>query len=180
MNLLNQSAKYVITGGPGFGKTALIEAIKKEGFYVKPEAARAVIEKIGKTYFKLDPSKRLNFQRMIFEIQLDDYRNSPAEGICFFDRGLPDNIAYLKIAKIDSPEDFLRLCQICRYRGVFVVPPWREIYAPDSERKESYEEAVKLHSAILQSYEDCDYEIIELPRASVEERVKFIKSRLSD
>src|SRR5690606_30859744 len=34
---------FIITGGPGVGKTALLNALSSDGFRVVPEAARAII-----------------------------------------------------------------------------------------------------------------------------------------
>jgi predicted ATPase len=34
---------YIITGGPGSGKSTLIEALAAEGFHHMPEAGRAII-----------------------------------------------------------------------------------------------------------------------------------------
>ena len=36
--------KFVITGGPGFGKTSLLKELEKKGYKVFHEAARAIIE----------------------------------------------------------------------------------------------------------------------------------------
>ena len=36
--------KCVITGGPGCGKTSVLEALKKMGYEIVPEGARQIIE----------------------------------------------------------------------------------------------------------------------------------------
>ena len=36
--------KYVITGGPGIGKTTVIEILSSRGYEIVPEAARIIIE----------------------------------------------------------------------------------------------------------------------------------------
>jgi hypothetical protein len=59
-------------------------------------------------------------------------------------------------------------------RLVFVAPPWQEIFHPDRERKQDFNEAVRTHEAMVATYTECGYELVELPRASVEERMEFV------
>jgi predicted ATPase len=71
-------------------------------------------------------------------------------------------------------------CRKYRYaRRVFLAPPWREIYAMDAERKQSYDEAVKTYEGMARVYEDCGYEVVEIPRVTAEERADFILSMLA-
>jgi predicted ATPase len=69
------------------------------------------------------------------------------------------------------------MCDRHRYwRRVFLAPPWREIYKIDSERKQNFDEAVRTYSLMQNTYEGCGYEVVTMPRVSVEERVEFILS----
>ncbi|MDW7640613.1 AAA family ATPase, partial [Klebsiella pneumoniae] len=61
-------------------------------------------------------------------------------------------------------------------RTVFIAPPWREIYVQDAERKQSYDVAVATYHAMVKTYRLYDYQLIELPCVSVEERVDFSRS----
>jgi predicted ATPase len=61
-------------------------------------------------------------------------------------------------------------------RRVFIAPPWTQIFAQDAERKQTFEEAESTHRAMIASYTDCGYELIELPRVSVAERVAFVRA----
>jgi predicted ATPase len=102
---------------------------------------------------------------------------SRAESTIFFDRGIPDTVCYVRLAGV-SPElarEAAETCERHRYwRRVFLAPPWREIYTTDVERKQSFGEAVSTYSLMQKTYEDCGYEVVVLPRASVEERVELI------
>jgi len=55
------SLKFILTGGPGVGKTTLIERFKRQGFQVVPEAATYLI------------NERLNNGRL-HPIQRETYR----------------------------------------------------------------------------------------------------------
>ena len=96
--LVHQTKLIVLTGGPGAGKTAVLELVRKqlcEHVAILPEAASIVF---GGGFWRLEtPSARLAAQKAIIHIQqemenlvLDEKKWSI--GLC--DRGLPDGLAY--------------------------------------------------------------------------------------
>lgn len=105
-----------------------------------------------------------------------------AEGqksLCFFDRGVPDVLGYLRLSELTIPRHLENAIAKFRYnRTVFIAPPRREIYVQDAERKQSYDVAVATYHAMVKTYRLYDYQLIELPCVSVEERVDFILSRV--
>ena len=60
------------------------------------------------------------------------------------------------------------------HRRVFIAPPWPDIFQQDDERKQSLEEAVSTYEAMVEVYGVYGYELVELPRVSVEQRVRFV------
>jgi predicted ATPase len=60
------------------------------------------------------------------------------------------------------------------HRRVFIAPPWPEIFAQDEERRQTPEEAARTHAAMAAVYAEYGYELVELPRVSVAQRVRFI------
>ena len=46
--------------------------------------------------------------------------------------------------------------------------------ANDSERKQSLGEAVRTHDAVVKIYAEFGYEIVPLPKAPVEARLRFV------
>jgi len=71
-------------------------------------------------------------------------------------------------------EIFKKACFDHKYDQVFILPPWKEIYTTDSERYESFEQASAIYHNLLKTYTDYGYQTIEVPEASVLERVNFI------
>ena len=64
---------------------------------------------------------------------------------------------------------------IFRYqRRVFIAPPWPDIFRQDSERRQSLDEAVRTYEAMVEVYGAYGYKLVELPRSSVEQRVRFV------
>src|SRR5205085_10525905 len=55
-------------------------------------------------------------------------------------------------------------------RRVFFAPAWKEIYATDQERKQDFAEAERTCDQILEVYQECGYEVVELPRIAPGER----------
>jgi predicted ATPase len=93
----------------------------------------------------------------------------------FFDRGVPDILAYLRLIGHPVFEHVTKAAEVFRYnRCVFIAPPWQEIFHPDRERKQDFAEAVRTYEALATTYTACGYELIELPRAPVDKRVQFV------
>jgi len=59
-------------------------------------------------------------------------------------------------------------------RKVFILPPWEDIYQTDDERKQTWEEAIYTFEKMKQTYLEYGYEIIEVPKISIEKRCEFI------
>jgi predicted ATPase len=57
---------------------------------------------------------------------------------------------------------------------IFVTPPWPEIFENDQERKQDFREAVATFEAVAGACREAGYEVIEVPKVSVPERVEFI------
>ena len=54
-----------------------------------------------------------------------------------------------------------------------------DINETDSERKQEFEEAKRTYHQIKEVYEECGYELVELPKLSPQARATFILEHLS-
>lgn len=167
---------YIITGGPGFGKTELINELRAKGYLCSGEFARDTIEKQQKTGGDLLPWKKpKQFQEEILRLRKDFYESVPDKTIAFADRGIPDQLAFARYKGFGLPEILKTSAEKYRYASkVFVTPPWPEIFVNDSIRSETFDEAVMIHQTVLETYSQLDYQIIELPLIPVCERLTFI------
>lgn len=172
--MLNQ--RYIITGGPGVGKTTLLQALVAKGFPCVPESARDVINEQLKQGSQLVPwIDNPGFSNLVLEKVVQRYLNAPDDQLVFFDRGIADVMAYLILSHKAAPEKYWEAARKHRFnRTVFIAPPWEEIYETDNERLETFEFAVTLHETLVQLYHDLEYDLIELPKTSLEERIKFV------
>jgi predicted ATPase len=167
----------VVTGGPGAGKTTLIEALRAKGFAASIEAGRAIIQDQsaidGPALPWADPGL---FAELMLSWEMRSYRNALSEpGTVFFDRGLPELVGYFRLMGLPLPAHVRAAAEQFRYnRRVFIAPPWPEIFTQDSERKQTPEEAERTHDAVADAYAELGYELVPLPKASVEARLHFV------
>jgi predicted ATPase len=168
---------FVITGGPGSGKSTLIEALRDTGFAVVEEAGRAVIrDEIAGGGEALPWADRQAFaQRMLTRDIASQERFSVSSAPVFFDRGIPDVLGYLRLSGLPVPQHMTNAAKNHRYNPiVFIAPHWPEIYTQDQERKQDAKEAARTCAAMNEIYRECGYDLRELPRADVAERIRFV------
>lgn len=172
---------YLISGGPGAGKTTLLTALCAAGFAGAAEVSRALIrEQVARgsglvPWHDLAGFAELAFGRMVRQHAAATRRG----GVTFFDRGLPDLIAYLEAAGLPVPPAYFRAVAHCPYhRQAFLAPPWPEIYVNDPERWQTFAEAAALHEALKRTYRRLGFAVRELPRAPVWVRVAFVRAAI--
>jgi predicted ATPase len=168
---------FVVTGGPGSGKTTLIDALEHAGFARTVEAGRGVIQDQvaidGPALPWRDPAA---FAESMLVWEMRSYRMAERQsGPVFFDRGVPDVIGYLRLMGLPVPAHIETAADKFRYsRRVFIAPPWREIFTQDTERRQDFAEAERTYAALAETYAGLGYELVELPRVSVAERLQFM------
>jgi predicted ATPase len=173
---------YVITGGPGAGKTTLIHALRKRGYICVDEAARKIIQEQMSTGGDALPwSNVKRYKEMMLNYNLQSYCKACNQGdkITFFDRSIFDLIDYDRRTKLQISSDLQHAVQQVNFnKKVFITPPWKEIFCNDDERKQTFMEAIAIHNSISEVYVEWGFQLIELPKKSVEARVDFILNHI--
>lgn len=171
----------VITGGPGAGKTTLIDALEAAGFARTVEAGRAIIrEEVAAGGDALPWADREAFAERMLEWEMRSHAEAVARaaahaGPVFFDRGLPDVIGYRRLVGLPVPAALDAAARRHRYQPrVFLAPPWPQIFPGDAERKQDFAEAVRTCEAMWAVYGEYGYEVVELQKLPVAERVAFV------
>ncbi|TKS56085.1 AAA family ATPase [Mesohalobacter halotolerans] len=175
-------SKILFMGAPSTGKTSLINALKGKGFVCYEEISRQVTQEArdeGIEHLFLE--QPLLFSEKLLEGRIRQFlsANSVEQSPVFIDRGLPDITAYLDMIKKPYPERFNNANQEYRYDIVFWFPFWEDIYTADEERYENLNLAKTIEKYLLKSYKMYNYDLIEMPKSSLEERLNFLLSYLN-
>lgn len=170
--------RYVITGAPGTGKTALVEALAHVGTIVGEPARELISEHREATGERsLDGSPGLFVDRLIAR-SIEKFDAAPDDDVVLYDRGLPDCVAYARMLGVDAGPA-LDAAAGRRYADpVFVAPPWEAIYSKDDMRRATFEDVTTFHDEIVAAYDTFGYEMVELPRAPIVERADVVAAFL--
>ena len=177
-----QKEIIVIIGGPGTGKSTIINQLTSLGHCCYPEISRQVTAEAKKLgidqLFLEDP---LLFSQKLLEGRIKQFNDAQEEAhpVVFIDRGVPDVVAYMNFIGDDHPPHFEEACVTCTYSKIFMLPPWEEIYESDGERYENYEQAQQIYLHLKETYQNYGYELIEVPKDTVDNRILFILDRIS-
>jgi predicted ATPase len=169
---------HVITGGPSSGKTKIIERLAFLGYLTVPEAARILIDNErskGRTTEEIRADEA-EFQRIVLQMKIDVENRMPPNQIIFFERGIPDSIAYYKVCGVNT-ESAIRASQKRRYKMIFLLEqlPFEKDYA----RVEDEKLANELSQLIHDSYSELGYNVIRVPLIKpIDRRVEFILSKI--
>lgn len=172
--------RIVITGGGGSGKSSLIEYFIAHGFNAMREVAREQIRISLENNSRALPWDDIQaFSENVQAQMVLDFHAFPDAEYAFYDRCLLDVLSYLILDKRESYVSLNHDIGNHRYFDqVFILPPWREIFTKDDERMEDFEETIKVHDVIKETYQAHGYQVVELPKTSVEARVEFILNHL--
>ncbi|MEX1188334.1 MAG: AAA family ATPase [Bacteroidia bacterium] len=171
--------RILLTGGPGFGKSSIIAELERSGHHVFHEVAREIIQEETSKMGDALPWKNIQeFSSKVLQGRIDQFEIGRNK-ISFYDRGLPDIVAFLVKDKNPIPQELMNLCQSKKYFDpVFITPPWESIFHRDEERKEDFNAAIKVHKAIEQIFPELGYQLISIPMGSVKWRSEFVLSKL--
>ena len=177
-----KSAQFIVLSGcSGGGKSSLLAELGKRGFATFEEPGRQVVKEqllIGGDalpWANADLFLELTISRSIHHL----VEAARGDRIAFFDRGIVDQLGGYGRMGMEIPAHFRAAAERFRYREtVFLVPPWREIFANDAERRHSFEDSVAQYEAVLSTYIDFGYRPVIVPQTDVAARADFIAAEL--
>ena len=169
----------VISGCSSGGKSTLVAEFRRRGHAVVEEPGRRIVEEeIKRDGSALPWADEVAFARRAMAMALADLRSARAlDGWVFFDRSWIDAASALE--HLTGEQILAHFAPVHRYhRGVFLAPPWPEIYESDPERRHGLDVALAEYSRLLETYPSLGYEVLILPKVGVSERADFILNTL--
>ena len=130
MCLINPNL-FVVSGGPGSGKSTVLQELARRGFPFASEVARQIIqEQIQAGGTALPWGDREAYTRLMLQRSIESYlQYTPALQPMFSDRGIPDTLCYARLIGLCDDGFIQDACRRFRYAPlVFLAPPWKEIY----------------------------------------------------
>jgi predicted ATPase len=167
-------ARFVITGGLGVGKTTVLSLLNPR-YETVGEPARELIAEHRETSGEatLDQRPELFVEKLISR-SIEKYTTASPAAVTVFDRGVPDCIAYAMAYDLDIGPALYAASRYAYENSVFAASPWEEIYTTDDMRRATFAQAEAFYVYVVEAYQRLGYQIIELPKASSEERAAFV------
>lgn len=169
----------IISGCSGGGKSTLLEELRRRGYSTVEEPGRRIVaDELASAGNALPWTDMAAFARRAMALALQDREDAVrSEGPVFFDRGIID--AAVALAHVTGEDALAPLRDTHRYnRLVFLTPPWPEIYAADAERRHGFDAAVQEYHRLSAAYPALHYDVMILPKTSVEARADFLLDHL--
>lgn len=162
--------KYILTGGPGSGKSFVILALEERGEHVVREAAEDVI-KLAQARGIERPWESPGFQDRILDLQIKrDYWISERAERVFIDRSFLDGLAYAE----QGTEIYDRIrAEAGMYNGIFLIKGSGEV-ENTKVRREDVGEALELERKLREVYVNEGYKVHGIPYLGVDERTEMI------
>jgi len=163
--------KYILTGGPGSGKSSILLELESRGEYIIREAAEDII-KWNQAKGIEKPWKLQNFQKQILDIQIRREDRIPKDlKSVFIDRGILDGLAYTELGT-ETNREIQRNARA--YTGVFLIDNLGDTRRTEI-RREDHEAALQIEKKLEHIYSEvAGYKIRRIAPDSVEERADKI------
>ena len=147
------------------------------GYKTFPESARVIIDTKLSEGSTLEEIRRdeLAFQQEVLEMKKDIESRAPRDKTIFFQRGVPDSLAYYRFIGADT-RSILDICRGSSYKAVFILEPIA--YQQDHARTEGEEGGKRIFELLKQAYTELGMRVVVIPRASIEERAGIILSEV--
>ena len=169
---------YVITGGPGSGKTTTVNLLAAKGYKTTIEHARHYIDTQlikGRTVEEVRKNQT-EFQLGILQMQIEQEASLDPNEIVFLDRAIPDALAYYRFLKLPIDERLTDSIGGISYKKVFMLDTLPIVN--DYARREDEKDQKRIHGMPVVIYKYLPFLVVHVLVLPLEERVNFILKNL--
>jgi predicted ATPase len=169
---------YVITGGPGAGKTTTVNLLSARGYKITIEHARHYIDtqrQNGKTVEEIRRNQK-EFQLSVLEMQIKQEAGLSPDELVFLDRAIPDALAYYRFLHLTEDKQLLKALESVSYKKIFILDCLRLV--KDYARVEDEAAQKTIQQLLIEVYTSLNFPIVRVPVLPPEKRVDFILENL--
>lgn len=170
----------VLSGCSGGGKSTLLVELAKRGYGSVEEPGRRVVKQQQAVDGAALPWVDVEaFLKLAIDVSRQDLAKTGVnDGWTFFDRSLVDAVSALAQVTGTPLSSYLS-AELAYNPMVFLTPPWPEIYVTDSQRQHPLSEAIQEYERLLNDFPLLGYQVIIIPKTSVQDRADFVLQQLS-
>lgn len=169
---------YVITGGPGSGKTTLVNYLNMLGYHTTIEHARHFIDTqmiTGKSVEEIRKNQ-IEFQKGVLDMQILQEASLSPDELIFLDRALPDTLAYYRFLDLPVNKELEVALKKVFYKKVFILDSLPLIN--DYARREDETAQKRISDLIVEVYESFPFPVTHVPIMTPTERAEYILKNL--
>lgn len=169
--------RYVLTGAPGAGKTAILRALEVAGYPVVEEAATDVIA-LAHARGVDEPWTDPAFVDEIVALQRRREAAAPADGAVFFDRSplctlaLSRHLGFPASGALAGEVDRVLRDRVYDPTVLFVRPLGR--VEPTAARRISWEDALRFERVHERTYTEYGFRLVDVPPGPLADRVAAV------
>jgi predicted ATPase len=176
-----QVRRYILTGAPGAGKTAILRELQRDGCAVVEESATDLIA-AWQARGIAEPWREDGFVGAVAELQMQRLRHSEG-AVQFHDRSVICTLALAQYLEVPYPEALVREAERVRReelfeRRVFFIRNLGFI-APTAARTISLDESLRFERMHEEAYRTWGFDLVWIEAAPLVERVAAVRAAIA-